>query len=153
MCESDERATNIEGHVLFGLAHLLLGRKGLIRRCLQQFLLLVLVLAWEMPNILNVVALDLPAADRAEANRVIIDFANPGHYKPSTFLWQFLLLLGWHLVALPHIGHPSRRKNKIFDQMTERAFGVDELFGMFQRAGLRASARRRTVVGAASGTW
>lgn len=91
----------------FGIALLIIGwpltRKDwwlLIKRGMWQFLPALLILAFEIPNIINVMGIDLPAAQRAEASRLVIDFNGPYHYKPMTNLLEFLVLGGWTLMGL-----------------------------------------------------
>lgn len=92
------------GFPVFGIAHLLLRKPGLIRRSLLQLTPLALVLAVDLPMILDVSGLDLPANFRAEANRLIIEVAAPYHYQPRSFLTEFFPLVGWQIAAVSVLG-------------------------------------------------
>lgn len=97
------------GLMLFGVAHLLVlyserhsfaGWPQLIVRGAWQFAPALIVLAFEIPNIINTMGLDLSQDVRAEANRIIIDFRAPHHYKPMTFLGDFISFGGWCVMGL-----------------------------------------------------
>ncbi len=95
------------GFLLFGLAHLLAGWpllaagwSRLISRWAWQFAPALIVLAFEIPNILLVMGFDLSPQDRAEAGRIMIHFRAPHHLKPMMQWRQYLPLCVWSLMGL-----------------------------------------------------
>lgn len=108
------------GFPFFGLAHLILGRSRLFIRGAWQFAPALIVFAFELPNILYVMGLDLPPQARAAANSILIDFRAAHHHKPMTFLTEYLDLGGWALMGLAFLPNfstetnPSRRFTSLF---------------------------------------
>ncbi len=98
----------ILGFAIFGLAHLMLGRDQIIVRLVKQFALSGLILAVEIPNILHIIAPELPADMRAEASWIFMQSLS-FHFLPTTFLGDFLPFIGWHLMALPHVSAVFRK--------------------------------------------
>lgn len=95
----------ILGFLFFGLANLLLtfsefDLRQLVRRGFAQFLLPMTVLLIDVPHILHIVGVDLPQADRALANDVLVNIAGPHHYKPTTFLFRFVPFFGLTLLSV-----------------------------------------------------
>ncbi len=91
------------GLPVFGFAHLLIGRSGLVRRGVIQFWLPVVVLLFELPIILQVSAPGVAPEIRAEASRILSEIRAPHHYNETSFLLKFLPLLAWHAIAITHL--------------------------------------------------
>ena len=86
--------------VFFGLAHLALGRRGLVLRLILQFAPSLLPLFRELPMLYAMVG-DPLAAD---ARHIIAFIRAPHHELPLTSLQDFLPFVGWHLLAMSCIG-------------------------------------------------
>ena len=102
----------ILGILCFGLAHLFLGWRSLIRRSLLQLGPSLIVLAAHVPLILTVSGHDLAPDMRAEAQRLIIEVAAPHHYQPRLFLTHFIPLIGWNVIALAALMFLARGQKK-----------------------------------------
>ncbi|EYF02105.1 Hypothetical protein CAP_7445 [Chondromyces apiculatus DSM 436] len=78
-----------------GVAHLALGREGLVGRLLLQLVPPSLVLFLFLPMLLG--ATSSPAA--AEAQRITFEIRSPHHYEPSTFESGFQGSVAWMLLG------------------------------------------------------
>ena len=84
------------GFVFFGLSHLFLGRKDLFVRLLKQLSLSTLIFILQIPFLLQ-----MSSADGAKESQYIFQFIrSPHHYVPMTFMHNFVLFFGWHLIAV-----------------------------------------------------
>lgn len=112
----------ILGFLFFGAAHLLAAWplkftdwRILIVQWAWQFAPALIVLAFELPHILNIVGLDLSPQERAEAGRILADFAGPQHYNISIFDRRFASLGGWVLMGvalLPNLSAEANAKRR-----------------------------------------
>ncbi|HEU4630926.1 MAG TPA: DUF6798 domain-containing protein [Gemmatimonadaceae bacterium] len=81
---------------VFGLAHLLLGARGLVPRLARQLAPPLLVLAAYLPVLLDVGT----AADAAEGARIFMNVRAPHHYLPRRYLHELVPFLAWQAAAL-----------------------------------------------------
>lgn len=88
------------GFPFFGLAYLVLGWHRQIARLVWQFAPALIVLAFEIPNIIYVMGLDLSAQERSEAARILIYFTIPYHLQPLLRMAPIVVLGGWILMGL-----------------------------------------------------
>jgi hypothetical protein len=91
------------GFPFLGLAHLLLGRAGLLARLLRQFSLASIVVFVDLPALLSATAASAGTADVDLARHVLMAVRAPHHFDPRTFTPQLVLFAGWQLMALPHL--------------------------------------------------
>lgn len=76
---------------LFGLAHLLLGTRGLVRRVVLQIAPVCVTLA-----LLSPLLLDQAGSPHAqEARRIFQQVLAPQHYVPSTYWTEFVVYFAW----------------------------------------------------------
>ena len=87
----------------FGIAHVLLGWRGLIRRGVAQFAPCSLPLAVALPTLLE----SALSANAALARDILIHVRAPHHYLTSTFAWDLLPLAGWILLGAAALGSVS----------------------------------------------
>lgn len=86
----------ILGFVYLGIAHVLLGAEGIIRRVAMQFAPMVCVLAMDLPFLLS-----MTSSENAEKATYIFQFVrSPHHYVPSSYLVDFILFAGWSILGL-----------------------------------------------------
>jgi hypothetical protein len=76
-----------------------LGLKGCARDLVPLLLPGLIVLGLNYEILHSLLASNATPGEVAAANRIFIDFAVPFHYKPTTFLYRFPVLLGWHLMG------------------------------------------------------
>jgi hypothetical protein len=91
------------GFPFLGVAHLLLGRAGLLARLLRQFALASIVVLVDLPALLSATTASAGAADVGLARHVLMAVRAPHHFDPRTFTPQLVLFAGWQLMALPHL--------------------------------------------------
>lgn len=84
------------GFGVFGLAQLILGREGLMRRLLAQLALSALVVLIFLPMILK--SAGSPLAE--EGRRIFFNVRCPWQFKPSSYENQFIAFLGWQLLGV-----------------------------------------------------
>lgn len=84
------------GFVYLGIAHILLGFEGIVKRITFQFLPMLFVLAMKMPFLLGM----LSAENGEMATHIFQFIRSPHHYVPSYYLFDFLLFAGWSLLGL-----------------------------------------------------
>ena len=84
------------GFVYFGIAHLILGKNGFVRRIALQFVPMMLVFLMELPFLLRIMS----SENRDLANHIIQFIRAPHHYVPNLFLNDFFLFSGWSLLGL-----------------------------------------------------
>jgi hypothetical protein len=101
------------GIMVFGLAHLMLGWKGLIKRGLMQLVPAGLVLLKELPVLLTV------AKDpQREASFYIFEQVRaPHHHYPLSFLGDYLHYIAWMLLALAAASALEARQNPILRRL------------------------------------
>ena len=86
----------ILGFAYLGIAHVLLGAEGIIRRVAMQFAPMVFVLAMDLPFLLS-----MTSSENAEKATYIFQFVrSPHHYVPSSYMIDFLLFVGWSILGL-----------------------------------------------------
>jgi hypothetical protein len=96
----------ILGILVFGLAHLTLGGRGLIQRGLMQLVPSGLVFLKELPVFLTVAR-----APQSEASFYIFErIRAPHHLYPPSFLSDYLVYIGWLLLALAASGREPEEK-------------------------------------------
>ena len=91
------------GFPAFGIAHAMLGWRGLIRRGIAQFALCSLPLALALPNLLE----SALSENAALARDILIHVRAPHHYLTSNFAWDLLPLAGWILLGSAALGSVS----------------------------------------------
>lgn len=110
----------ILGFPLFGLAHLMLGRRQLVRRGLFQLGPSLVPLALLMPVIVK----SAGSTHAAEAQHIYYVVRSAHHYRPVGYeinfnpfvAWQMIgIALGWPLLRGPHL--PSRRLGTLLTAM------------------------------------
>jgi hypothetical protein len=79
----------------YGVAHLLLGKRGLFGRLLLQFALPSLVLIFFLPIILGTAG----AAHGAEARNIYFNIRAPHHFVPGNSERDFIPFAAWQMVA------------------------------------------------------
>lgn len=84
------------GIAVFALAHLLLGTRTLVKRCSLQLGAALIVLAANMPVLLDVAS----APGAKEAAHIFMSIRSPHHYLPQRFFVQLVLFLAWQVAAL-----------------------------------------------------
>jgi hypothetical protein len=83
------------GFVYLGIAHLFIGTQSIIKRCLTQFLPMLIILAMELPFLFSMIT-----AENGKMATYIFQFIrSPHHYVPSNFLFDFVLFIGWSIVG------------------------------------------------------
>lgn len=80
----------------FGLAHLFMGKRGLVSRLLLQFTLPFLVLLFFLPMILGTAR--APNAQAAQA--IYFNIRAPHHFVPSNYERDFIPFIAWHAIGL-----------------------------------------------------
>lgn len=84
------------GFVVFGIAHLFIGVKDIVRRMLAQFSLMLAVFAFQVPFLL-----DLMSSEHGELATYIFQFIrSPHHYVPNNYLFSFFEFFGWSILGL-----------------------------------------------------
>jgi hypothetical protein len=86
--------------IFFTCTHIVLGRKGIIRRIALQFAPSLLALLHELP-MLYIMASDPLGSDARYAFQFI---RSPHHYVPLAYLREFIPFAGWHLLAFSCLG-------------------------------------------------
>lgn len=81
---------------LFGLAHLMVGEKRLLKRLTQQLGPPMLALITMMPLLLQAAL----SPDSTIGREIFQNEVAPQHYLPSRFLTQFYAFLGWHVLGV-----------------------------------------------------
>lgn len=84
------------GFPLFVLAHLCLGKKGLLLRLTKQLGFSVLALLPVLPLLLEASL----SPDAAFGRRVFQEIHAPQHYVPLTYYRQFYPFIAWHLLGI-----------------------------------------------------
>jgi hypothetical protein len=79
----------------FGLAHLLLGSKGLAGRALRQFAPSLVMLGFVLPALL-----DMRSGDVELAQTILFRIRSPHHYFPLAFHADFGPFLAWQMLGL-----------------------------------------------------
>jgi len=84
------------GFVYLGIAHVVLGAEGLIKRGAAQFLPMAFVLAMDLPFLSSMVS-----SENVEKATYIFQFVrSPHHYVPSYYMVDFILFAGWSILGL-----------------------------------------------------
>jgi hypothetical protein len=97
----------ILGLVSLGTAQLLIREPRFLLRSVKQLGPAALLLAVEVPRIVNLMASNVPNANLAR--EIFVKVAVPFHYMPLWYLFEFVPTLGWHLVSLALMGLATRR--------------------------------------------
>jgi hypothetical protein len=89
------------GFPFLGVAHLLLGRAGLLSRLLRQFALVSIVALFDLPVLIAATPLGASPADVSFARHVLMTIRARHHYDPHAFVPSLLLFAAWQLAACP----------------------------------------------------
>jgi len=81
---------------VFGLAHLALGREGLLQRLARQLGPLGAVVIVPLPAILETAA---PGETAARAHEILFKVRLPHHYDPGSFDRSFMLFAAWQMIG------------------------------------------------------
>ncbi len=86
----------ILGGIVFGVAHLMLGGDGLVRRGVRQLAVPSLALLVFVPTILKTAG----GADVQVARDILFQVRSPHHFRPASYEIHFLPFIGWHLIGI-----------------------------------------------------
>jgi len=112
------------GFPFFGLAHLLLGYRGLLPRLVRQHGFSLVLFSIKLPFLLN-----MAKGSNAELARHIFLFVrSPHHYVPMTYLNSFLPLVGWAVLGFVSL-YSLRIENELRQRV--RAFYLSLVIILF----------------------